>query len=284
MLTVALTPDIVTQPVNAVGYRSHTEALVQQRWILTARKKWHAWQQGSRRSLCGRLTADTLREAPALDVADQLQPEAYADACKTCRELTGVQQGPSPDATPTEVAWLGFLEKHVGRLHVQASSPALKVLAKMLAEVGPPGSLKAQDVFTQIKTLLLTPINISTVGRRGECRYIRILPCFKDAVDKIPNTDALLHIANALRCWRKITGLEQSKISRPDQVISVILQVPTPEPYVRHLNARGLPNLQAMFHPNTLARARNEAALRGVFRGSNDYWTRTTSQLNIVTE
>jgi hypothetical protein len=44
------------------------------------------------------------------------------------------------------------------------------------------------------------------------------------------------------------------------------------EAYIRHHKDKGFSHIAAMFHPNTLERAKNDPALRGVFtRHSPDY-------------
>jgi hypothetical protein len=70
-------------------------------------------------------------------------------------------------------------------------------------------------------------------------------------------------------------------------VLDVMLQVPDAEAYVRHLAGRGFTALGAMFHPNVLARAKKDPALRGAFAAYGTgaaYWERTKDQLHVITD
>lgn len=250
------------------------------RWILT--KKWHAWPLTGRRTLCGTVTVEHLRESPAQRI--ERTPPVDADFCQNCKRKAGIVTPSSLAAT--EAAWMGHLRRHLTRVRVRVAEATLVELAGLLAEVGAPESSAGRDVFDQVRSLLLTPMRRTSRSAAGRTVTVVTLPYLKETIAKLPpRTGALTQIAAALRCYRTITRRDPTTDRfRPDRVVEVMLQLPTPEPYIRHLLDRGLPHLAAMFHPNTLARAKRETALRGLFAGTNDYWTDTSQQLNVITE
>ena len=252
------------------------------RWLESAQHKWHAWPIGGRKSLCSTLTVEDLRTSPALRISEA--PAADGVLCSTCRRKAGV-------VTPSTVsgitaAWLGLLRRHLLRIHVRVAEATLIELAARLAEVGNPGEQAAREVFSQVQVLMLNPLR-SPSGRHsrtGRALTVVTIPYLKEAIAKLPpKTGALTQVAATLRLWRHLTNRDpRTDRGRPDRIVEVMLQLPTqPESYIRHLMNRGLPNLSAMFHPNTLARAKKETALRGLFAGSNDYWTKTKNQLHV---
>lgn len=249
-------------------------------WVLT--RRWHAWPRGGRRSLCGTVTVEHLRDHPASSIVQA--PPADGDFCQSCRKKAGVlaeSVGTGPIAE-----WSGHLRRHLTRVRARAADATIQELSELLAEVGSPDSQEAREVFDQVRVLLLTPMRRTARAANGRTLTFVTLPYLKDTIAKLPpRVGALAKIATALRCWRTITHRDPTADRfRPDRVVEVMLQLPTPEPYIQHLVSRGLPHLAAMFHPNTLERAKKETALRGLFAGTNDYWNETASQLNIVTE
>lgn len=269
-------------------------------WIQTVSGKWHHWPYGARAAACGTVTAATLKVSPAIRAYHALPPEAEAAACRTCLKAdvassqqvatgspreAGADPGASSAAAQTSLRWIGYLRAHCTRVHVKVAARDLTALADLLTEVGTPDDAAAQDVYRQVTALLLTPVRIRTRDARGRPRTQLTIPHLKDAVAKLPpRAGALAHVASALRCWRAVMGRQDPGRFNAEQVIEVMLQVPAPEPYVAHLKARGFDFLGAMFHPNTLARARKDGALRGIFQGSPEYWAATLGQLHVVTE
>lgn len=251
------------------------------KWLQGSTGKWHAWPRGGRRSLCGTLTVEHLRAQPAIQITEVF-PEGQ-DLCQSCRRAACVVD-PKDSVQGVAGAWVGLLRRHMAHVHVRIAEATLRELANRLAEVGSPDSAEAREVYNQIKSLFLTPLR-RTTKKNGKTLTIVTLPYLTEAVAKLPpNTHALEQIASTLRTWRSITQRDPSiDRCRPDLVVEVMLQLPSkPESYIRHLNARGLPNLAAMFHPNTLQRAKKETSLRGMFAGTTEYWNDTEDQLNII--
>jgi hypothetical protein len=149
-----------------------------------------------------------------------------------------------------------------------------------LADVGTPSDPEAVAVYEQLRTLLLTPR-----FRRRNGRSTLQITHLREALDALPPDAAVLRqVAETMRLWQKITGrsVKQDRF-QADRVIKTMLEVPEPEAYIRHLDAQGLPHFAAMFHPNTLERARKAPALRGVFDARNtEYWQQLRGQLNVV--
>ena len=143
--------------------------------------------------------------------------------------------------------------------------------AGLLALQGPPETLGNFDTFYALTGLLLHEDRINR---------------FRAAMAELPpDLAALTRVASCCRAWTRATGrsLASEKTVRVDQVVKVMVQVPAPEPYVRHLHGKGFVALGTMFHPNTLTRTRSE--LRGVFfgaEGEDGYWAQTQDQLRIV--
>jgi len=180
-------------------------------------------------------------------------------------------------------AWLGYIERHLKRVRATTRREDLLTIAALLAEIGPPDAPAACDVFEQIKVLLLTPVE-SPWARRHRKQPIA-LPSLQAALALLPpRTGRLAVVAAAMRCWRNVMGRQDPGNFKPDKVIEVMLQIPEPEAYLQHLKTKGFELLGVAFHPNVLARAKQEPALRGLFGGSTDYWNRTADQLNVVTD
>lgn len=239
--------------------------------------------------MCGRVNIEHLRESPAIKIAGAPVDEegaGFIEICGTCARKTNFDYQPPAPAVgdATQAAWMGHLRRHLTRVHVRVADATVQELASRLAEVGAPESEEAREVFDQIRVLLLTPTFKRVKGPKGRTTTLTTLPHLKETLKKLPpRRGILIQIAAALRTWRLITHRDPTADRfRSDRVIETMLQIPSPEAYIKHLNSRGLPHLAAMFHPNTLARAKNEASLRGLFAGSNEYWDNSTAQLNIV--
>lgn len=180
-------------------------------------------------------------------------------------------------------AWLGYLERHLTRVNATADRDDLLTIAALLAEIGSPDDRAACDVCEQVKALLLTPME-SPWGRRHRKRPI-VIQSLQAALALLPpRSGKLAAVAASMRCWRSVMGRTDMGHFRPDKVIEVMLQVPEPEAYLQHLKTKGFESLGVAFHPNVLARAKKEPALRGLFGGGTDYWNRTQDQLNIITD
>jgi len=150
------------------------------------------------------------------------------------------------------------------------------MLANILATTadGPPGSDRGAALWRIAAPLLLLP----WWKRRGSfAAAVRIL--FQEC------DGGLAKVLHAATVWQKTTNRRfEDDLYKTDRVLEVMLQVPDPEPYVRHLKSRGLEHLAAVFHPNTLARAKTEAGLRGVFNKTNEYWNEAKDHITVVEE
>lgn len=245
-------------------------------WILyPAKKRWHAWRHGERESVCGTLTASHLRERAATSVLESLDDGMLP--CGTCKRIVDMgSQAGSPAA-----AWLGFISRHLKHKHCTAPRQDLEAVAALLVETGPPDDPHALELFEQVKALLLTPMRV----RAGNGKEYMRLVGLRDALALLaPRSGSLAAVAAIFRCWRNVMGRQDPGRFRPDRVIEVMLQVPEPEAYLKHMKARGLEPLGVAFHQNVLARAKKEPALRGLFGGSTDYMKQTADQLNVVTD
>lgn len=247
-------------------------------WVLSYLGKWHAWPNGGRETLCGRMNIEHMRQDCVTRISQELPALADEESfCMFCTRKAGIVSPPS-HTDPTVNAWIGVLRLRLRHARLRVADVLVEQLAILLAEVGLPTSLQGVDVFAQVQQLLLKP-----TWTRSK---VATLPHLKEALSKLPlNSNSLLRIANTISSWQKIThhSLATDNFNAA-RCIETILQIPTLEPYILHLHSRGLSNFASMFHPNTLERARKDSALRGMFAGSNDYWERTESQLNIVTE
>lgn len=248
------------------------------RWLLTHTGRWHAWPARAPSTLCGTLNIEDLRRHPAREIVPGLEPQHRATACRSClRQCEEASPAPSggDDAT---AEWLGYLRLHAKRMHVVSAGRALEDLASMLGGAGRPTDKAAQELYDSIRILMLTPMRVGRVRRFHRMR---------EALDLLrAEPDGLIRIGAAMLCWRTVVlngGVPPREMRwRPDAVIKSMLQVPNPEPYVRHCAAKGLQALGVMWHPNVVARAKRDASLRGVFNGGSAYWDRTKSQLKVI--
>lgn len=247
------------------------------------RRPWHAWPKGGQSSMCGTLTATKLHTTPLRSVTHTL-PEG-AVVCRLCVRalgpgtvLTSPAKGHRPLDKQTE-GWLITLNAHLARYHLIVAAPLRLELAKRLASIGPTTDAHAVDVYEQIRELLLTPrLHRRDSGKGGGMKIVGL----RDALKALPpDARSLNQVAASMKMWRHITQRSVDKGERfhVDTVITAMLEVPAPEPYIRHLHGRGLSSLAVMFHPNTLKARSKDAALRGVFGGTKDYWARTAAQL-----
>lgn len=243
-------------------------------WVLNGTGKWHAWPNGGRRTYCGRLTMEHLRLHSATQISADIPT---GKLCTSCVKKSGVL------IEPTTAAWVEVLRHYLRRSRIKVDNNSIEQLAALLAEEGSPDEVAAREVFEEVQQLLLKP---TWSGNHRHLSATYSLPHLKEALTKLPlNTGALTRVATTVRAWRTITNRKlNTENFRSERVIEIMLQIPSPEPYIRHLNARGLPHLAAMFHPNTLERAKKEPTLRGLFAGSNTYWDNTASQLNIISD
>lgn len=189
-------------------------------------------------------------------------------------------------------AWLTLLGAHIAKLRGSHGGRGMRVaraakiaLAERLATVGGPGDPAAVAVYEQIRVLLLTPRR----HKRRNGHTILKLVHIKEALAVLPpDPIQLAHVAETMKLWRSITGRtpDRGESFKPDTVITTMLAISNPEPYIRQLHARGFSSLAGMFHPNTLARAKGkDTTLRGVFDKQNTaYWKQLEGQLNIVGE
>ncbi len=248
-------------------------------WIRWSKGKWHAWPYGGRRSLCGGRAYADLLSSPVHAVETSLSPFAAREACARCLRLTGPEQredrSSASKGTYAE-EWRGVLTARARGRRVVGAKENLDLLASRLAEVGSPSQEYPRNVGENVILVVAVPLRDRT---------LTLFPYVKAVVALLPGRESLVHVARAVERWREITGRDpRSERFRPDTVISTMLQVPTPEPYVRHLHSKGWSSLAQMWHPNTLEAAKKDPHLRGTFGGTPDYWARTQNDLVIVRE
>lgn len=263
------------------------------KYLLRHTGKWHAWPRGGTRTLCGTVTLDDLRITPAKRI--QQEPPVGEPFCKSCHRRLGpgaqaalaTPSGRTKHLTPTALVWLGLVRRHLALVRVHVREADELALAQRLALVGPPEDPQAASVYEHLRALLLTP----RLHLKRDARTTRKIPHLHEALEMLPpDAKALAHVAESMRLWRHITGdMQNTKTTtsarfQPDVVIQTMLQITNPEPYIRALHAKGLSPLGAMFHPNTLARAKQrDPSLRGAFhKDSAAYWEQTQKQLHVV--
>lgn len=94
----------------------------------------------------------------------------------------------------------------------------------------------------------------------------------------------LIHCCRAYRKWvsRKGRGPDLNDASfKLDQVVDVMMQIPKPDTYVSIKVSDGFDRVSSIFHPNTLAYAR-ENQMKGMFGYSEDYDSDYSDQLDKV--
>jgi len=261
-------------------------------WLEFRSGRWHAWPVGGRSSLCGTITRESLRKAPAKQILRMLPTDAPACISCTRRRLgrTPIVQKQQLAKGSVTAQWLSYLRRHLITKRIKISTKNELLLAGHLATIGAPSEPKATFVYEQIRTLLLTPRPqiVASRGGRGTSRMYKITR-LKEALAALPpTTTALLHVAQGMALWRKITGRSvDSKVEKfqTDTVVETMLAVPNLEAYIRHLHNKGWSSLAQMFHPNTLARSQQEPALRGALDPKTSaYWEQAKQQLTIVEE
>jgi hypothetical protein len=251
-------------------------------WVLGNQRRWHAWAKGGVRSLCGLLTRDDLQAMPAKAIAAEL-PDGV-QLCRGCRTKLGPLDPtalvlPKSITSGTSAAeWFGFLRRHLVRASVHLNDEDQAAFAIRLAALGSCADPDALAIFDQVRELLLTPR-----GNPRTKKYTakKIIGFKKSLAALPPHPQALARVASAMRAWHRITGRRITGNTKfaSETVIAAMLEVPAPEPYIAHLFRSGVSELAMIFHPNTLARHKHTAALRGVFGGGTDYWTQTADQL-----
>lgn len=234
--------------------------------------------------MCGRVNAESLKTHPARAISQTPPPEG-ASWCAVCAKKAHVSLTPTT-FKGVEAAWLTHLQLHMRRSYIKARAKSVEQYARRLAELGPPTDTSAYTVYEILRPFLLRPGKARTVRANGTRGQVRTLTHLSPALGALPQTvGALRDLAKVLQSWETITQRNLAQeYCKPEQVISIIQQVPDTDAYIRHLARSGLLPLGAMFHPNTFARAKADPALRGLFAGSHEYWRGTASQLNIVTD
>ncbi|KKK42766.1 hypothetical protein LCGC14_3169520, partial [marine sediment metagenome] len=231
--------------------------------------------------VCGTVTADDLRITAAKQIKNVLPMGEVM--CGSCARSLGprapIPTDPEGKLDAQACSWLALLRKHLIRARVRVRVAELRALATRLAAVGPTTDPDAVAVYEQIRVLLLTPRRHK--GPKGHT--VMRISHLREALKSLgPTPQALLHVAAAMKAWRRITGREVNRGERfrADTVVASMLAVPAPAPYIQHLHTKGLSNLALMFHPNTLEHRKKDAAIRGIFSGSGDYMQRTADQLS----
>lgn len=238
-------------------------------WLRYRTGTWHAWRRGAGASVCGRLNVEDLRRHPATATGVAVPRGHGRTPCAACAARLSIRLT-APGGPPDVAAWERLVRTRARRAHVTPRDADVRGFAEVLAQVGKPGDAEAVQVFEAVAAVVMRPVRKT---RRGQ--QYTVYPGFREALAKIPRGDPgrVRHVALAIESWRRITGRDPAaERCRPDVVVETALAVPNPEAYVRHLAARGLDALAAVYHPNTLRRARGE--LRGMFwdgaRGGDD--------------
>lgn len=253
------------------------------KWILTRNGKWHAWPHGGQTTLCGTINLHTIRTHPARQVSRTIPEEdPRFPICQRCRSKVGIPKAQLASGSPQN-RWMGHLRAHTRRIHVRVSERDLGVLGTLLDEIGPPGTPEGQEIFRAVRILLLSPVRSQTAGGRSVTR----LPRLRSTLDLLSQRPgSLRHVATAFLVWERLSPQSGPGHFKPDQVATVMLALSTAgvEVYVQRVVSGGITALGAVFHPNTLDRAKRTGAIRGIFRGTETYWNQTRDQLRIVSD
>lgn len=253
------------------------------KWIQNQNHTWHAWPLRGQSTYCGRIDTHHLRRFPAAAITDL--PDADGRICKACGREARYVKPPMIGGDAIAAAWTGLISRHLTHSRIKVSEHSVSMLAVKLAEIGSPSEPEARELFTQLQVILLKPTWIRKTNALGRTTQAPTLPGLKESLEAIGNTPgALRTVAQALSAWQAATGrdLHTEKFNAA-RVMGTMLQIPDPARYVAHLlTSRLVPTLAAMFHPNTLERAKRDTALRGMFAGSSQYWDSTSSQLHII--
>ncbi len=257
-------------------------------WILCRSGLWHAWPQGGNSSLCGCVTKEDLRKAPAKQIVRTLPKEALVCKCCTRSRLGRSAAARMLPKGSVAAQWWAYLRRHLITQRVHISTANGRLLAKHLAAVGSPTDTAAVAVYEQIRTLLLTPRPQRVRTRNGHSQMYKVTR-LKEALAALPPTAASLqHVANAMQLWRRITGRgvnSKTERYRTDTVVETMLAVSNLEAYIRSQHNLGRSSLAQMFHPSTLTRAAKNPNLRGAMDPKTQaYWDRAKHQLTIVEE
>lgn len=244
-------------------------------------KKWHAFLRNATSSLCSHSTLGDLERHPAKQISIVLP--AGASLCEICKQKLPTDLVPHTVVLNAGMrAWLAVIGKQLVSMHARLPTKALEALAERVALIGTPTFPEAIEVYTRLKALLLNPREFSTNGRT-----IHTFPKIQDALEVLPpDPQAILHVTKAIQTWQTVTG--RSVIGRGDKynpvtVITSILKVSNPEAWIRYLSGKGLTALAVIFHPDTIVNHCKDAAVRGIFGGSTDYWAATQKQLDAQT-
>ncbi len=260
-------------------------------WILRHTGKWHAWERGANKSLCGTITEYDLRMYPAKDIYREAALPAGHVRCMRCtNKMTPTQiaaclvhENNSPEVND----WIGLIRRHLAHKRVSLAKQKVVALAQRLAKIGTPQEPKARIAYERIKALLLTP-RFRRVNSGSYSRNLRVLPEVAQVIELLPLEDeqAMQKVVTTLTLWQKITKRNVAHDNgRPAQIVKTILDVQQPEAYIEHLAGRGIDHLAAVFHPNTFNRAKKETSLRGAFdKDGAEYWEELKGQLNVVSD
>jgi len=258
-------------------------------WILHRSGKWHLWRHGEPQSFCGRMTLTRFRSRPPLLIVDTNDEEAgppmamldyETTPCLRC--LTSIAGEPPSPVPGWDQEWMIKLNLRLQNLRVRVAGETKARLVRLLSELGPPTHPGAGRIFEALSELLLHPTTWTQRGQR-----IRTLPRLREALDQIPPSAVALHqLANTLGTWKVITGLTvNGERFTSKTVVETILVLPEDaRPYIQHLAKRQATSLALMFHPNTVARAKREPALRGFFAPPQATWDPTGEVLDLVTD
>lgn len=181
---------------------------------------------------------------------------------------------------PAVRQWETYVRARLGMKHLtNVHDDNVTRIAALLTLMGPPRSARGDLAFRAFSDLLF--------ATRGSSAQYGQVPGLRDALDALPpDPESLIRVVVAVVTFQQIHGsLSDPKRSRFNtrRVIEVMLQLPDPKTYVENLAERGFDHPGAVFHENTLKRART--TMRGVFgrfEGEEDYWSSIETKINLI--
>lgn len=245
------------------------------KWLQHRNDRWHAWALGARSTACGRINLEHLRAHPAKSIVRS--PSVDGLWCAACAKKAQMFRSVERDVTVSR--WLAHLRLDLTRSHIRVAEKTLVSLAGFLARLGPPDEAAAVQVWNDAR-----PVLFAVSYTKRAARTVATVPHLAEVLKYLDvSGQGVARIAEGVRTWREVTGRAiGTDRFHAVRVVQVMHQVPAVRPYLEHLKKRGLVHFAAVFHPNTLERARKDASLRGTFSGANTYWDNTTQDLHIV--
>jgi hypothetical protein len=197
--------------------------------------------------------------------------------CVNCRRLARLPFAPV-GLTTEAAAWYAPLMRHVVRSHVHHAPVLVAAMAERLALLGAPTDPAAAATYAQLRKLLEPNTVQTAAGQKVRSLGLRQL------VEALPMDGPALHrIGTGLATWERLTGHAVLRERfNPGTVVSVLLQIPRVVPYIERMQRKGMTALAQMFYPTTLAMARKDPALRGLWHEAPAYWGGGSEALEVV--